>query len=108
MPAIKAEVSRYLADEPQPGIVECTFVDALGQSHFFMEKTAIVSGEVLSATTVYPVACELACEIEAEWSDQDGKALVRVCTELPWGIESIAGETTFIVRPAQLLHEAAV
>lgn len=107
VPFIKAEVSRYIDDEPQPGIVECTFVDALGQSHSFIEKTAIVSTEVLLATTAYPVACELACEIEAEWADQDGSPLVRVCTELPWGIESITGETRFIVRPAQLLHEAA-
>ena len=107
MPSIKAEVSRYIDDEPQPGIVECTFVDAFGQSHFFREKTAIVSSEVLLATTVYPVACELSCEIEAEWIDQDGNPLVRICTELPWGIESVTGETRFIVRPAQLLNEAA-
>ena len=107
MPSIKAKVSRYVDDEPQPGIVECVFVDTLGSTHLFIEKTAIVSSETLLATTAYPVSCELACEIEAEWIDQDGNSFLRVCTEMPWGIESVTGETRFIVRPSQLLHESA-
>ena len=107
MPSIKAEVSRYIDDEPQPGIVECVFVDARGQSHFFIEKTAVVSNETLLATSVYPTACELACEIEAEWSDQEGNSFVRVCTERPWSIESVAGESRFVVRASQVLRNEA-
>ena len=102
MPYIKAEVSRYVDDEPQPGIVECVFVDAAGQSHFFIEKTAIVSSEALLATSTYPIACKLSCEIEAEWNDENGQTLLRVCTEHPWGIESVTGETRFVVGSSQV------
>jgi len=107
MPSIKAEVSRYIDDDPQPGIVECILVDAFGQSHFFIEKTAIVSTETLLATSTYPTPCELACEVEAEWNDQDGNSFVRVCTERPWSIESITGKTSFVVRSSQVLRNEA-
>jgi hypothetical protein len=102
---IKAEVSRYVDDEPQPGIVECVFVDAGGQSHFFIEKTAVVSSQNLQATSTYPIACELACEVEAEWNDQDGNSFARACTERPWGIESVTGESRFVVRSSQLSRD---
>jgi len=104
MPFIKATISRYVDDEPQPGIVECVLVDAFGKTHFFIEKTAVVSSETLLATSTYPIACELACEIEAEWNEQNGASLLRVCTERPWGIESVAGETRFIVHSSQVLR----
>jgi hypothetical protein len=35
MSFIKALVSRYIDDEPQPGMVECVVVDAFGQAHLF-------------------------------------------------------------------------
>ena len=102
MPALKAVVSRYIDDEPQPGVVECVFVDASGQSHAFIEKTAVVSQELLSVATAYPLACDLACEIEAKWTSEAGEVLVRVCTERPWGLKSTTGQTVFVVRACQL------
>jgi len=105
MPSIKAEISRYVDDEPQPGMVECVLVDAFGNTHFFIEKTAIVSSESLLATSTYPIACELSCEIEAEWNDESGQALVRISTERPWAIESATGETRFIVTPSQVVRD---
>jgi hypothetical protein len=107
MPFIKAEISRYIDDEPQPGIVECIFVDALGQSHFFIEKTAVVSSQALLATSTYPIACELACEVEAQWTDQDGNSFARICTDRPWGIESITGEIRFVIRSSQISRNDA-
>ena len=108
MPSIRAEISRYVDDEPQPGIVECILVDAFGETHFFIEKTAIVSSETLLATSTYPTACELACEIEAKWDEQGGKSLLRVSTERPWGIESVAGVTRFVVQSSQVLRNEPV
>ena len=104
MTSIKADVIRHVDDEPQPGIVECAFVDAFGQSHFFIEKTAIVSNATLVAESAYPIACELDCEVEAEWCDHLGNSFVRVCTERPWGIESVSGETRFVVHPSQVVR----
>lgn len=107
MPAINAQVSRYIDDEPQPGIVECVLIDALGQSHFFIQKTAIVSNETLLEASAYPTPCEIACEVEAEWNDQAGNSLARVCTELPWHIESTTGQTVFVVHQSQIVRSEA-
>jgi hypothetical protein len=104
MPTVKAIVSRYIDDEPQPGIVECILTDAFGNLHFFVEKTAVVSAENLVSTSAYPVACELACEIEAEWNEKVEGSVMRVCTERPWGLESISGETRFVVRSSQVVR----
>lgn len=101
MVLIAAKVTRFVSDEPQPGIVECMFTDAFGRPHFFLEKTAIVSNEALLATTAYPIACELAGEIVVEWEEASGP-LVRVSTEWPWHIASVDGKTSFVLRPAQL------
>ena len=98
---IVADVMRFISDEPQPGIVECVFSDAFWRMHAFVEKAAIVGDDAMLATTVYPVACELACGIVAEW-EEAGEPLVRVCTERPWHIVSVDGETNFVVRPSQL------
>lgn len=105
MPALKATVVRYIDDEPQPGVVECMLVDAAGQSHAFIEKTAVVSAKPLFSTDTYPMACELACEVEAEWIDEGGEPLVRACTERPWGLESTTGQTVFVVHASQLVGE---
>ena len=105
MPTLKATVARYIDEEPQPGLVECVLVDASGRSHVFVEKTAVVSAESLFVTTAYPVDCELACEVESQWIDDAGESLVRVCTERPWGLESTAGQTVFVVRASQLSAE---
>ena len=32
MPTIAAEITRYISDEPQPGIIERLLVDALGHA----------------------------------------------------------------------------
>jgi hypothetical protein len=54
MIGIRKTIVRYIGDEPQPGIVECTLEDAHGRQWSFVEKTAIVSAEPLDASTSYP------------------------------------------------------
>ncbi|HPV23883.1 MAG TPA: hypothetical protein PLJ65_06890 [Casimicrobium sp.] len=105
MKYIKAQVTRYVDDEPQPGIVECCFVDAFGRTHVFVEKTAIVSGSDLTAASEYPVPCGLACEVEREWRDEFGAVRLRVCTERPWGLESLDSEIRFVVDASQMFED---
>lgn len=100
MPALVIEISRFV-DEYQPGIVECVLVDALGQTHIFVEKAPVVSKEDLLSTSVYPRPGAIECEIEEEW-EEGKRSLVRVNTGRPWGIESSAGEMCFVVSSSQV------
>ncbi len=102
MPSLLVNVVRYVSDDPQPGIVECVFTDAYGQSHFFHEKTAYVSAENLLLSSNYPVDGDFECEIVEELTDQFGNSLLRICTERPWDLISLAGETNFVVKSSQI------
>lgn len=104
MPALLVEISRFI-DEHQPGFVECTMVDAFGQSHSFQEKVPIVSTEDLWSSSTYPRAGSIRCAIEEEWSDAEGRQLIRVNTEHPWGVESMTGQRQFTVFSSQLALE---
>jgi hypothetical protein len=88
-------------EEHQPNIVECELIDAQGQSHLFVEKSAIVSTVELWPTSTYPLPGVVACEIEEEWKNEAGSFL-RVNTARPWSVESIAGETVFVVNSSQV------
>ena len=54
MLAVKVTITRYVSDDPQPGVVECELVDAHGRRWRFIEKTAIVSADRLDAQSAYP------------------------------------------------------
>jgi hypothetical protein len=56
-------ITWYLGDDPQPGVVECEMTDAHGKRWRFVEKSAIVSAEDLSAATHYPISGVIAGEI---------------------------------------------
>ena len=90
------QISRFV-DDRQPGFVECVLVDAFGKAHVFIEKVPVVTTENLLPTSTYPTAGTLDCEIVAEWTDDSGRALMRIDTERPWGVESTEGLTEFVV-----------
>ena len=103
MPALTVEISRFV-DESNPGFIECVIVDAFGKLHLILEKVPVISTEDLWSTSVYPRPGEIACEVEAAWTDESGRSLVRVSTELPWHVESTTGETAFVVLSSQVVH----
>jgi hypothetical protein len=41
------------------------------------------------------------CENELAWMDEAGRRLVRINTDHPWRIESMAGESRFVVLASQ-------
>ena len=63
MPAVKVTITRYVSDEPQPGIVECELRDVHGRCWCILEKTAVVGLNDLDANTVYPQPGLIAGEI---------------------------------------------
>ena len=101
MQGVVIEISR-LVDDHFPGFVECLLIDSAGEKHVFVEKAPVVSGE-LSSTSTLPAAGAIACVVESEWQDHEGRALVNINTEKPWGVESSAGQTRFVVLASQLV-----
>ncbi len=101
MPAITVQITRFV-DDHFPGFVECNFVDAVGETHVFIDKVPVVSIENLSATSDYPCSGNLGCKIEEEWKDASGRDVARVSTAYPWDMESTKGTTDFVVLASQL------
>lgn len=101
--AINAMIVRYISADPQPGLVECRFMDAWGDEWVFIDKTAIFSFDDIDATSDYPCPGTIGCKIIKHWIAADGQPLVTIDTILPWGIEATSGESRFDVLPSQLI-----
>lgn len=104
MHAVKMMITRYVSDEPQPGIVECEMIDARGRRWIFVEKTAVVSADYLDSKSIYPRPADIAVEIVERIEDSQLGKLVRIDTDRPWGIQSVEGETRFEVLPASVVE----
>jgi hypothetical protein len=97
----RVEIRRYV-DDSDPGWVEFWLTDADGVAWSFVEKVPVVSAEDLDTNTCYPVAAVIACRVIERRVGADGKEVVVIDMEDPWGIESTTGQTRFVVRPEQL------
>jgi hypothetical protein len=97
MIGVRVSITRYLGDEPQPGIVECEFIDAHGRCWRFVQKTAIISAGQLDGHTHYPQFGVIACEIISQRRDENGREIICVDSERPWGVESVDAVTRFEV-----------
>jgi len=101
---LKVTITRYITDEPQPGIVECELIDVHGRCWHFIEKTAIVSSTDIDATSHYPRPGVIAGEVVGRSHDAGGREVFRIDTHRPWGVESVDGNTQFEVFPAALVE----
>lgn len=75
----------------------------------FEEKVPVVTLEDLTVQSEYPREGVIACHVISAREDADGREVVTVDTQQPWGIESKAGQTRFDVFREQLVefnHEA--
>jgi hypothetical protein len=98
---VKIEISRYV-DDSFPGWVECILVDALGVEHMFVEKVPVVTEAHLDENISYPQPGVIACVVLERSERDDGRQLVHIDTQKPWGVESTAGRSRFEVFPEQL------
>jgi len=101
MLGVSVEISQYV-DDSQPGWVECRLVDALGDEHLFVEKVPVVTRAHLDATSSYPQTGVIACIVLGRSEHGDGRQLVHIDTQRPWGIESTMGRDRFDVLAEQL------
>ena len=91
-------------DDEQPGWVECTFVDDVGNEHLVREKAPVVSSANLHAGSQYPQPGIIGCTVLRRQRTADGHVVVSVDTELPWGIQSVEGRSRFDVRAESLVE----
>ena len=103
MPAVAIQIMRFV-DDHFPGFVECQLVDAAGVAHIFVEKVPAVTTEVLQLTSPYPRPGVIDCRVLAQWEDAHGIELTRIDTSMPWGVESSAGATEFVVASSQIVR----
>jgi hypothetical protein len=101
MPELLVQIDRFM-DEHPPGFVACSVVDAMGTRHEFVEKVPIVTTENVSKDSSYPAPGTVACRVEREWQAPNGRRLIQVNTEQPWHVESVTGESVFVVLPSQV------
>jgi hypothetical protein len=96
MNAVKCEVVRWLSDEPQPGWVEASMVDAQGRRWSFFDKPAILSDQGIVKSSEFPLSGLIRCEIVPANQRDGGVEVVEI--RLHDGVESAEGSTRFIVR----------
>ena len=104
MVGIKVQITKYIDDDPQPGIVECRLFDVYGKEWVFQDKSAIFSSDILNADSNYPLPGVIACEITKSWQGADGREIVSIDTASPWGVEAVTGETDFDVLREQIIE----
>lgn len=95
---LRAVEGRWISDEPFPGSVEVDFLDAEGGRWTVADKAPIFVDDQCpwSADTGTPPDLVIGCHVG---SAEDGRAIVR----LAWNAEATTGETTFLVRRADLI-----
>lgn len=101
MKFISIEITRVVDDSVFPHLVQALLVDAQGHAHWFVEKDAILSSTPIAVNEL-PRQGLLACEVLLQWVDLAGRSLVRASTMKPWGVESTAGSSDFVVLAEQL------
>ena len=101
--AVKSKITKCIYDDRYPSFVECEFVDAVGVLHQFQDKDVIFTAETLDRDSNYPQDGYVDCEIIGKRCE-NGRNVVKVDTERPWGIESMTGETIFEVLEEQIVE----
>jgi hypothetical protein len=94
-------IARYV-NASQPGWVECHFNDAAGQLWTILEKVPVITDQEISESTELPTHGIVHCVENSRRSDESGRHLVTIDTELPFYIETTDGTHTFEVLADQL------
>ncbi|AZO50507.1 MAG: hypothetical protein EOS58_08450 [Mesorhizobium sp.] len=99
-------ITRWVDDEPQPGIVEFEFSDRFGRLWRFHEKQSLVSSEWLDANCIYPRSGDIRCLALSQSQDQYGRLIAKIDTSQPYSVESLEEVSRFEVFASQLLPGA--
>jgi hypothetical protein len=78
-----------------PAFVRCRFYDARGVEHVIHEKMPIVTPQNISANGVFPQNGIIRCILQKERTDDKGRKILTVSTELPDHVETVNGLFVF-------------
>jgi hypothetical protein len=99
MTELRVEITRFVDEEPQPGIVVAQFRDADGRVHTIQDKVPLFTAAMLWSDSEYPQPGTAECQVLERFERSDGRALARIA--LAWVIE-LADDTAFVVDVAEL------
>jgi len=98
---VACQVVRWVADEPQPGLVEAHLTDADGHVWRFIDKEPIFCADAVGEWTRFPVAGAIRCRIIDYGTLSDGRQVVTIDTASPDGVDS-DGVTIFRVAASAI------
>ena len=101
MQAVRCEIVRWVADEPQPGWVEARLTDASDRSLSFFDKPPIFTDAAIHPSTQFPVPGLIHCVVIGSTIDGSEPKLVEV--RLLDGASSDDGLDRFWVRRESLV-----
>jgi hypothetical protein len=96
---LRASVTRWVSDEPFPGLVEVELRDGKGKGWSFVDKYPMfLQKGILSPSSQYPVSINIACTVLRRSPEE-----IVVSTAEPWGLEAADGTYEFVMDPSQVL-----
>ena len=104
--AVTIEITGYV-EADFPGVVSCELTDALQRKWHFVEKLPVVSDVTLTAQSTYPQPGSIRCRVVSRFVGEGGRALTRIDTANPDGVESTDGNTIFEVFSDQVVEVSA-
>jgi len=99
--AVACQVVLWVADEPQPGVVEAHLTDADGRVWRFIDKEPIFCADAVDKLARFPVAGAIRCRIISHDTLSDGRQVVTIDTAIPDGVDS-DGVTIFRVAASAI------
>jgi len=88
---LQGVATRWIADDPQPGLVQIEITDAGGRVHRLEEKAAVLDAVgLLGAHTNYPVEIQIACLPHHQENRLAQERPLNVVDLSPWGLDDPA------------------
>jgi hypothetical protein len=94
-------------DESFPGFVECEFIDANQRKHTLVDKVPTFSALTLWNDSEYPQPGVAFCQVLEDINDGSDRELVRITIAKPYGMETVDGETEFVVEKSQITEDSS-
>ncbi|MCB7137527.1 hypothetical protein [Cellulosimicrobium marinum] len=88
---LRAMATRWVSDDPQPGVVQIEFTDADGHTHHLQEKpTVIDAAGVMNRHAKFPIEVQIACRPRHQAYRPRERRTFNVVDLSPWGVDDPA------------------
>lgn len=95
-------ITRWVDDEPQPGMVECELTDRFGKAWHLLEKSAVATAANITSKSSYPQPGVIYCHVITRGHDKTGREVAEIDTERTVVAEAVEGGSRFEVFADQL------